>query len=754
MDPPSQDFALKEETNSWRQTLILSFQSLGIVFSQLSIGPLYVFSTAASNGVKSEDMLFGHLSFIFWTMTLIPLVKYAFITLNADDNGKGGTFSLYSLLCQHAQVGLLPYNQVADDTVLAYEMGCYYQRDVRNENKWFKNSKKSRYLMLFMALIGSSIVISAGVLVPVLSVFSASIGLAQSLSGTIFRTSGDRENYNTNVEVPTACAVLVVLFVLQHYGTNKIGFLFAPIIFFWLLFIGGVGLYNIIHINPRIVTALSPCHIYKFIKSISIGNLRPLSGILLSIAGSEAMFANLGHSSKRSIKAAFIILVYPSLILCYMGQAAYLSKKIGNDDMNYVTHLIASLPSHLLGFFGWFSLLASVVGSQASISATFSIINQCIALGCFPEVTIVHTSDKIQGQVYIPDINWILALLCLFITILFKNVHHIGNAVGLATIIGMIVTSCFMSLTISLHWNNRLAAISFIAFFGIIEATYFVACALNFIHGSWLLVILAVLTFAIMMSWHYGTVKMHDADAENMVLMEHITNLSHAFGINRVPGIGFVFTEIIRGIPPFFSHFTINFPAIHQMLIFVSFKSVPVAHLPPSMQCLVGRLGPKQWRMYRCILRHGYADNILDINELENQIIHGICELISKVNDENSNIIIASNFHDGLVFSGESEENGENGRNPARKVRFVLPPDSPVMCSSAREELQDLIDAQEHGATYIYCHPYLSSSKGSHFLKKFLIEIYIFLQKNCRKKFGLVNIPNAAYVEVGMHYSI
>ncbi|KAK8959438.1 Potassium transporter 6 [Platanthera guangdongensis] len=762
MSSPAHISSQQEEKNQWKQTLILSFQSLGIVFGQLSIGPLIVSTTVSANSIKSEEMLFGHLSFIFWTMTLIPLAMYVFIVLKADDNGEGGTFALYSLLCRCAQVGLLPYEQLADDALSEYEIESSHQNGIGNNEKMgFKNKKKRRYLMLFMALMGSSMIVSNGVLVPALSVFSASIGLDQSLTGAIFETSEEKENFNSDVVVPTACAIVVALFLLQHYGTGKVGFLFAPIIILWLLFIGVVGLYNTLRINPRVVVALSPQYLYKFMKNFNIRNWKALGSILLSIAGSEEMFANIGHSSKKAIKATFIFFVYPSLILCYMGQTAYLSKAIRNSDINYVTHLRASMPKHFHHYFVWLSLLASVVGSQATITATFSIVNQCIALGCFPKVPVVHTSDRIRGQVYIPSINFILMIFCLFFIILIKNVHHLGNATGLATITGMIITTCFMSLMIAKQWNKPVAAACFIIFFGIIEAMYFAACALNYLDGAWMLVALAFFILITMLSWHYGTVKMYAANAENKVSIEYLVELSNGLGLTRVPGIGIVCVDIMRGIPPFFVHFITNLPAIHQVLIFVSFKSMPAAHVPPSRQCLIGRLGPKQYRMFRCILRHGYGDSVLDINEFEDRILDGIFELVSQEVDEisepfspESRMIVASDLHDNnSIVSFASVESIECGRL-RKKVRFSLPPKSPDMSSPVREELQGLIDAREHGTTYICSQPHLSSGVGSSWIRKFLFGIYVFLQKNLNQKSVVLNIPNAAYVEVAMNYSI
>ncbi|KAJ8621435.1 hypothetical protein MRB53_029964 [Persea americana] len=597
-------FPRNRQAGSWRHTLLLSFQSLGVVYGHLSVAPLYVFGTISPDDIKSEEWLYGLLSFMFWTMTFIPLVKYAFIVLRADDKGEGGTFALYSLLCRHAKVGLLPNHEVADDELLTYEMEKLQKPKVESRaRRAIEKNKSGHYLMLFLALLGACMVIADGVLTPAISVFSASKGLEQSLADIFDHiSSGKHQNsiskyFRMYVPVPTACAILVGLFTLQHFGTHKIGFIFAPVVVLWLLFISGVGLYNILYWNRQVTQAVSPKYMYKFIRNMDIKSWRPLSSVLLSIAGSEAMFANLGHFSKKSVQVAFVFLVYPLLIVSYMGQTAFISKNL------HETYLGLSIPGSLRHAFTVISLLASVVGSQATITGTFSIINQCLALDCFPRVKVVHTSEKIHGRVYIPDVNWILMVLCLTITICFED-KSIGNATGLAIVTGMLITTCLMSLIIALYWEkNMLISACFLIFFGSIEAIYLSACFLNFQKGAWILVILTVVLVTAMFAWHYGTMKKYNFDTNNRVSMEWLTDLGPALGVVRVPGIGFIYSDIVRGIPAFFSHFVTNLPAFHQVLVFVSFKSVPVPYVPPSRQYLIGRFGPKEYRVYRCIVR-------------------------------------------------------------------------------------------------------------------------------------------------------
>ncbi|KAL5545219.1 hypothetical protein UlMin_009003 [Ulmus minor] len=786
LSPSAFPHHFKKET--WKHTLLFSFQSLGVLYGQLGTAPLYVFGTIPAKDFLSDETPYGLFSFIFWTLTIISLLKYAIIVLKADDDGEGGTFALYSILCRHAKVGLLP-NEKSSNEVMTYDAGSPFKTKVESRaRRAIEKHKSSHYLMLFLALFGSCMAIGDGVLTPALSVLSASSGFQRSLS-SIFSSSKDNgesisKALKRYVPVPSACVILVCLFMLQHYGTHKIGFMFAPIIIIWLLFISGVGIYNIFYWNPHIFCAISPTYMYKFVMNINISSWRSLGSIILCVAGSEAMFAGLGHFSKKSIKITFICLIYPVLVLCYAGQAAYISKNLHIEDFN---HLSESVPRHLRHLFVLFSLLASAVGSQATITASFSMINQCLALGCFPRVKVIHTSDKIHGQVYIPDINWLLMLLSLTVTISFRDIMKIGSATGLAVVSGMMVTTCLMSLVIALYWEKSfLESMCFLIFFGFVEALYVSACMLNIHKGAWYLVVLFFLSFTVMLAWHYGTMKKYESDLQNKVSTEWLTELSPGLGVSRVPGIGFIYTDIVTGIPAFFTHFITNLPAFHQVLIFVSFKSLPMPFVHPSRRYLIGRVGPREYKIYRCVVRYGYRDHIRDTDNFEEQIIRSIGEFISvEENDtesltspEGRMIVVGKPSSDrgkALVpldetnsYEGTSsmQNNGNQGspscypsdRTPQvkgkKKVRFMLPPDSPKMRVSVREELQELINARESGTAYFLGQSHLSVRDGSNFLKRFLIMTYDFCDKNCREPPVALNIPHAALVEVGMVYTI
>ncbi|TYI86382.1 hypothetical protein E1A91_D04G061300v1 [Gossypium mustelinum] len=585
--------------------------------------------------------------------------------------------------------------------------------------------------------------------------------------------------HSADVEVPAACAILIFLFALQHYGTHRVGFLFAPVVITWLLCISAIGVYNIFYWNPKVYQALSPFYMYKFLKKTQKGGWMSLGGILLCITGSEAMFADLGHFSQLSIKIAFTFVVYPSLILAYMGQAAYLSKH-HILETDYRIGFYVSVPEKIRWPVLVIAIFAAVVGSQAIITGTFSIIKQCSALGCFPRVKIIHTSSKMHGQIYIPEINWTLMLLCLAVTVGFRDTKRMGNASGLAVITVMLVTTCLMSLVIVLCWHKSVfLAILFIFFFGSIEALYFSASLIKFLEGAWVPIALALIFSAIMYVWHYGTLKKYEFDVQNKVSINWLLALGPTLGIVRVRGIGLIHTELVSGIPAIFSHFVTNLPAFHQVVVFLCIKSVPVPHVSPKERFLVGRVGPKEYRLYRCIARYGYRDVHKDDLEFEKDLICSIAEFIrserpecsipilDSENDERMTVIGTSSSNlegirmheDGDVDSSEivgtSEPRVAKSPEKVRKrVRFIVPESSQID-NGVKEELRELMEAREAGMAFILGHSYVRAKKGSSLIKKIVINLgYDFLRRNSRGPTYALSIAHASTLEVGMVYQV
>ncbi|RZC73021.1 hypothetical protein C5167_048504 [Papaver somniferum] len=749
-----------------KRNLLLVYQSFGVVYGDLSTSPLYV-STSTFLGRlqdhQNEEAIFGAFSLIFWTLTLIPLVKYVLIVLSADDNCEGGTFALYSLLCRHVRFSLLPNRQPADEELSAY--GPSTQLAASSPLKRFlEKHERLRTALLVVVL-----------LFEILNL----------------------------VCLPNPQSHLAL--VLQRFGTHWVTFLFAPIVIIWLISIFSIGLYNTVYWNPRIVVAMSPHYIIRFFRETGRDGWIALAGILLSITGTEAMFANLGHFTALSIRLAFAFVVYPCLVVQYMGQAAFLSKNLSSIPTSFydsvpiklsctwmcVPFPLVSLDITQTLFWPVFGIatLAAIVGSQAVITATFSIIKQCNALSCFPRVKIVHTSRHMFGQIYIPEINWILMILCLAVTVGFRDTTSIGVAYGIACITIMFISTWLMALVIVFVWQkNILTAAAFLLLFGSIEGIYLSSSVTTVPHGGWLPLVLSLIFMGVTYTWHYGTREKYNFDLHSKASLKWLLTLGPSLGIARVPGIGLIYSELTTGIPAVFSHFVTNFPAFHKVLVFVCVKSVPVPYVSPEERFLIGRLGPKSYRVYRCIVRYGYKDIQRDDSDFENQIIHSIAEFIQMEADvsqlwssgtassggrtavisirsveSTSSLIVAEQLEliNASIQSSESStfqslRSVYEEENPSvrRRVRFQLP-QSPAMDPSVREELTDLIQAKEAGIVYIVGNSYVKARRSSSFLKKMVIDIgYSFLDKNCRGASEALNIPHFSLIEVGMIYYV
>ncbi|KAK3206570.1 hypothetical protein Dsin_020616 [Dipteronia sinensis] len=734
--------------------ITLAYQSLGVVYGDLSTSPLYVFKTAFSGKLslqENDEEIYGVLSFIFWTFTLIALFKYIFVVLSADDHGEGGTFALYSLLCRHARLSILPNQQATDEKLFAYATdGLTDTWQSSALVALFEKHPRLRKVLLIFVLLGTCMAIGDGVLTPPISVLAA-------VSGVKLKIEGLHENY----VVLISCVILVGLFSLQHHGTHRVAFMFAPIVTTWLLCIGSIGIYNIFRWNPHILNALSPVYMFKFFRSTGIDGWISLGGVVLSITGVETMFADLGHFSSVSIKVAFTVLVYPCLILAYMGEAAYLSKH--HEDIQ--RSFYKAIPEPVFWPVFIVATFAAIVGSQAVISATFSIISQCCALNCFPNVKIVHTSSKIYGQIYIPEVNWMLMCLCLAVTIGLKDTNMIGHAYGMAVITVMFVTTCLMALVMIIVWKQRIiSVVAFVVFFGSVELLYISACVYKVPEGGWIPLVLSSIFMAVMYIWNYGTMKKHDFDVENKVSMNRIVALGPSLGMVRVPGIGLVYSNLVTGVPAIFGHFVTNLPAFHQVLVFVCVKSVQVPHVSENERLLISRVGLKEYGMFRCIVRYGYKDLQQENYDFENRLVSTIVQFVETEEEEEESALLLTTESSRDVGDSDIEvlqapehhlKNSNHKENISEDTRVIESDIQHTENFVLKNESIEILKAKESGVAYIIGHSYAVAKKSSSILKKFSINVvYAFLSKNCREPEVVLNVPHTSLLEVGMIYYV
>ncbi|KAH9747280.1 Potassium transporter 11 [Citrus sinensis] len=757
------------ETNKgsmWKFSSLLllrfAFQSLGVVYGDLGTSPLYVFYNTFPHGIDDPEDIIGALSLIIYSLTLIPLLKYVFIVCRANDSGQGGTFALYSLLCRHAKVITIPNQHRTDEELTTYSRSTFHEKSFAAKTKrWLEHQTFRKNALLMLVLVGTCMVIGDGILTPAISVLSASGGIKV-----------DHPHMSNGVVVLVAVVILVGLFSLQHYGTDRVGWLFAPIVLLWFLLIGGIGMLNIWKYDSSVLKAFSPVYIYRYFRRGGRDGWTSLGGIMLSITGTEALFADLAHFPVSAIQIAFTVVVFPCLLLAYSGQAAYL--------MNHQDHVVdafyRSIPDSIYWPVFIVATAAAIVASQATISATFSIIKQALALGCFPRVKVVHTSKKFLGQIYIPDINWILMILCIAVTAGFKNQSQIGNAYGTAVVIVMLATTLLMTLIMILVWRcHWILVLIFTALSLVVECTYFSAVLFKVDQGGWVPLVIAAAFLLIMYVWHYGTVKRYEFEMHSKVSMAWILGLGPSLGLVRVPGIGLVYTELASGVPHIFSHFITNLPAIHSVVVFVCVKYLPVYTVPEEERFLVKRIGPKNFHMFRCVARYGYKDLHKKDENFEKKLFDSLFlfvrleAMMEGCSDSDEYSLYGQQTlqsTDGLL-NNNGNSTSSNQDLTMSSVDSIVPVKSPlhvnstVMSSSQMsshtetDELEFLNSCRDAGVVHILGNTVVRASRGSKFYKKIAIDyIYAFLRKICRENSVIFNVPHESLLNVGQIFYV
>ncbi|XP_022733949.1 putative potassium transporter 12 isoform X3 [Durio zibethinus] len=754
-----------KDLSTWR-TLALAFQTLGVVYGDLGTSPLYVFSDVFSKvQIESDVDILGALSLVMYTIALIPLAKYVFVVLKANDNGEGGTFALYSLICRYAKVNMLPNRQPADEQISSFKLKLPTPELERalNIKETLERRSTLKILLLLLVLMGTSMVIGDGILTPAIS------GIMSAVSGL----QGEIQGFDTMVVV--SIVILVALFSIQQFGTSKVGFMFAPALALWFFSLGSIGIYNLVKHDITVLKAFNPAYIYFFFKKNSRDAWSALGGCVLCITGAEAMFADLGHFSVRAIQIAFTCVVFPCLLFAYMGQAAYLMKYPDSSGRIFYD----SVPDSIFWPVFVLATIAAMIASQAMISATFSCVKQAMALGCFPRLKIIHTSRRLMGQIYIPVINWFLMIVCVVVVSIFRSTTDIANAYGIAEVGVMMVTTSLVTLVMLLIWQTNLfMALWFPFVFGSIELIYFSAVLSKVLEGGWLPLVFAAFFLTVMYIWNYGSVLKYQSEVREKISMDFMLELGSTLGTVRVPGIGLLYNELVHGIPSIFGQFLLSLPAIHSTIVFVCIKYVPVPVVPQEERFLFRRVCPKDYHIFQCIARYGYKDirkedhhafEQLLVQSLENFLRKEAQDLALESSlyevDLDSVSVSARDYGTRGVFGNEEltiplmhdRRSEEAGTSISEEALVALP--SSVMSSdedpSLEYELSALREAIDSGFTYFLAHGDVRAKKNSFFLKKLVINyFYAFLRRNCRAGAANMSVPHMNILQVGMTYMV
>ncbi|XAR71669.1 hypothetical protein NMG60_11018050 [Bertholletia excelsa] len=677
----------KPKTFTTLQTLVLSYQALGIVYGDLGTSFLNV-AAALDLPNPSEDVLLGFVSIITWTTTLLVLIKYTFVVIQADDHGEGGTFALYSLLTRHinfrTKFTIQNKRLKSDESMRYYSGGSVFQSKTK---KFLEESIPAQSLVTFIVLFATCMVIGDGVLTPSTCVLPA-------LQGILASSPKVTQGYVIAMSV----VILVALFAFQRYGTSKVAYSFSPVMLIWFATNTCIGLYNILKYHPSMIRGVSPHYIVKFFQVDRKTAWNFLGTAFMSITGAEAMFADLGHFSKRSIQIGYLVAVYPATIITYIGMAAFLLKNPDQLDNAYY----GSIPKKVYWPMFVVSTLAAIVSSQSMISATFSLIKQSLALDCFPRVKIVHTSSKHEGQVYCPEINYALMVLCVALVLGFKNSQALANAYGVVVIWVMITTTCLATLVMLVVWDTNFLLIC--AFFVpciILEGIFLASLMRKIPQGGWVPYAVSAVLLMMMLSWTYGRSRRSRYDAERKMSLVELNHTLAKGNIHRTPGICFFCTDLVNGIPPIVRHYLQNTKSVRQIMVILTLRTLPIKTVLPEERFIVGKLGIDG--VYRCMVQFGYKDPI-------------------SMEGEDSLAAVAAKLQE-------------------------------VAETSAEKEKLDL--AIKDGAVFVMGRIVLRARKNEGLFARWTINyMYRFIQKNCRSAFTPLQLPSDNTMQVGMLYEI
>ncbi|MBC8154274.1 MAG: KUP/HAK/KT family potassium transporter [Bacteroidetes bacterium] len=418
--------------------------AIGIVFGDIGTSPLYTFKAIFGTKVLTETLVLGSLSAVFWTLTFQTTLKYVIITLNADNKGEGGIFSLYTLIRKHAK-------------------------------PW----------MMYPAIVGGCFLLADGIITPPISVSSAIEGLLI---------------YYPNLDtVPIVIGILVLLFITQQFGTQWLGKLFGPVMIVWFSFIGIMGAISLAQ-HPEVLRALNPWYVVTFLRDYP-GGFWLLGGVFLCTTGAEALYSDMGHCGRNNIRASWVF-VKITLVLSYAGQAAFLMQHLGRA-MGETSSFYQIIPPSILVFAIVIATLATIIASQALISGSFTLIGEAMRLNFWPRQRVIYPTD-FRGQLYIPQINWLLMTGCIGVVLYFRESSNMEAAFGLAVTLTMLMSTVLMSAYLHMRKVNPALVLGVTLLFLTIEISFLIANLVKFEDGGWISVGLGLMLIIVMIIWYRG----------------------------------------------------------------------------------------------------------------------------------------------------------------------------------------------------------------------------------------------------------
>jgi len=508
--------------------LTLALGALGVVYGDIGTSPLYALKECIAPGHgldPTHDNVMGILSLVFWAMTLVVTLKYLVFILRADNDGEGGILALLALVPKRLRAG-----GPGRITVLA-----------------------------LLGIAGAALLYGDGMITPAISVLSAVEGLEVAFPGL------------QHLVVPITVAILVVVFAIQRFGTGRIGRLFGPVMLVWFLTIGVLGLIQIVK-HPGILAAISPHYAVQLFAEHGGHAFLLLGSVILVVTGGEALYADMGHFGRKPIRIVWLTLVKPALVLAYFGQGALL---LGNPTATVRANPFYAMAEGqvLTIFLVVLATCATIIASQALISGVYSLTQQAVQLGYLPRFAIRHTSAKTEGQIYVPAINWIIAIATIALVLSFRQSSGLAAAYGIAVAGTMTVTSLLFYFVARYTWNWSVAkAGSLLALFLVVDLAFLAANSAKVMSGGWVPLAIGLVITVGMVAWMVGRSLLADYLHRSGRDWPSFLSDCTARGITRVPGVAVFMTSDGDRAPTFLLRHQTDIGVMHEHVLILNIE--------------------------------------------------------------------------------------------------------------------------------------------------------------------------------------
>ena len=526
----------------------LTLAAIGVVYGDIGTSPLYALKEVFAHGrvPLTPDNILGVLSLVFWTLTVVVSLKYVTLILRADNHGEGGLIAMLALASQAV-----------------------------------KDRPALRARLLLLGIFGTAIFFGDGVITPAISVLSAVEGLEVAAPGL------------HRFVVPLTLVVLTLLFAAQRFGTGTVGKLFGPVTLLWFAVMALLGLPHIAG-HPQVLAALLPHHAVAFALAHPGVTFVALGAVVLCVTGAEALYADLGHFGKRPVRLAWFAVVMPALVLNYFGQGAMLLAHPENVRNPFFEMAPAWAVFPLIGL----ATLATVIASQALITAAFSVTKQAIQLGYLPRLRILHTSVRQTGQIYVPFVNWALYGCVVFAVVVFGSSGALASAYGIAVTIDMTITTVMTFFVIRHAWKLPAAVcVAATGVFFLVDLTFFAANVVKVFEGGWFPLVIGAAMFVLMTTWQRGRQLLAERLREEAIELPVFIESVFISPPLRVPGTA-VFLNAEQGTTPFaLLHNLKHNKVLHEQNLFVTVQLHEVPWIGFDRRCEIEPLGHDCWQV-------------------------------------------------------------------------------------------------------------------------------------------------------------